>query len=52
MITKTITSVLILLGIIVLCALTFNHISPWLGVGVAILAIYLAGKQLDKQIKK
>lgn len=52
MITKTITSVLILLGIIFLCALTFNHISPWIGVGVAIVAIYLAGKQLDKETNK
>lgn len=52
MITKTITSVLILLGIIFLSALMFNHISPWIGVGVAIVAIYLAGKQLDKEINK
>jgi hypothetical protein len=52
MITNTITTVLILLGIIVLCAFTFNHISPWLGVGVAIVSIYLAGKRLDQQSKK
>ena len=52
MISKTIMSVLVLLGIIFLCALTFNHTSPWLGVGIAVLAIYLAGKQLDNQIDK
>jgi hypothetical protein len=52
MISKTITTVLVLLGIIFLSALTFNHISPWLGVGVAILAIYLAGKRLDNELNK
>jgi divalent metal cation (Fe/Co/Zn/Cd) transporter len=51
MVTKTITTVLVLLGVIFLSALTFNHISPWLGVGIAILAIYLAGKRIDNEIK-
>lgn len=51
MITKIITAVLVLLGIIFLCAVTFNHISPWLSIGIAIVAIYLVGKQIDKNNK-
>ncbi len=49
---KYITTVLIYLVLIAAMAYTFNHISPWLGVAVAICAIYLAAKQLDNQINK
>lgn len=49
---KYVTTVLIYLAIITVSAYMFNHISPWLGVAVAICAIYLAAKQLDNQINK
>lgn len=48
---KYVTTILIYLGIIALMAFTFNHISPWLGVAVAITAIILAAKQIENKIK-
>lgn len=48
---KYVTTILIYLGIIALMAYTFNHISPWLGVAVAIAAIILATKQIENNNK-
>ena len=48
---KYLTTILIYVGLTCLMAYMFNHISPWLGVALAIATFYLAAKQIENKTK-
>jgi len=52
MITKLVTVSSVVIGIFFIIGSTFNHINPWLAVGLFVGVLYFAAHKIDKIIKK